>query len=106
MEFLLSLDAMNALGLQPVFKYLKEFFLPNYPVIMNITSSSSANHTKNPNGYFDWVKSVARIKKIIGTDLIVGFDIFPDPVNQSVNRLVFGVPDGSEILPLYKIFSF
>lgn len=84
---------MDALGLQPVVDYLKVFSLPNYPAVLNITQASK-NYT------FDWVISIAKIKKHVGADLIIGFDIFSDPRNRTLKRLTFGLPDSGSMLPL------
>lgn len=83
---------MNKAGLEVVTDYLAEFHLPRFPTILNVSDNS--------NYKFDWVKSVATIKKLFEADLIVGFDVFPDPVNRSINRIAIGAPESGSMLPL------
>lgn len=93
----LLLVSMDKLGLQPVIDYLKKFRLPSTPTILNVTD----NHVVQYLNYsFDWVQSIAVIKKQFGGDLIIGFDIFPDPTNRTIMRIVVGTPETETILPL------
>lgn len=84
--------AMNKLGLEVVAEYLAEFYLPRFPTILNVTDNSRYK--------FDWVKSVATIKKRFEADLIIGFDVFPDPMDRSINRIALGAPESGSMLPL------
>lgn len=86
---------MDALGLQPVVDYLRLFNLPPYPSIL--IGYVEPNKTANK---FNWIKSIALIKKIFGGDILIGFDIFPDPTNRTLNRLVLGTPETTSLLPL------
>lgn len=98
----IRIDTMDKLGLQPVFDYLKEFALPSHPTRFNITAYSDISFK------FDWVTSVAKINKILGSDIMIGVEIFADPKNRSINRLAIGVPEQGSMLPLYekKIFIY
>lgn len=87
---------MDALGLQPVIDYLEIFHLPPYPSIL----LSDVEPKKTPKK-FNWIKSIALIKKLFGGDILIGFDIFPDPTNRTLNRLVLGTPETTSLLPLY-----
>lgn len=87
---------MDANGLRPVFKYLSKLHLPNYPSILY----KEIDADKAP-AQFDWIYSVAAIKRIFGADVIIGFDIFPDPTNRTRNRIVLGTPETDSVLPLY-----
>lgn len=49
---------------------------------------------------FDWIKSIAKIKRSLGADKIIGFEIFPDPKNRSANFLAIGSPSTENELPL------
>lgn len=49
---------------------------------------------------FDWIKSIAKIKRALGADKIIGFEIFPDPKNRSANFLAIGSPSTENELPL------
>lgn len=88
---------MEKLGLQPVIDYIKKFRLPSTPTILNITENQYMNYL---NYSFDWVQSIAILKKYFGRDLIIGFDIFPDPTNRSTMRIAVGTPESDTILPL------
>lgn len=90
-------DAMDKMGLQPVFDYLKKFRLPTTPTILNVTE----NHfVKYLNYSFDWVQSIGVLKRYYGGDLIIGFDVFPDPTNRKTMRIVVGTPESDTILPM------
>lgn len=78
---------MDELGLQPVLDYLSVFQLPDYPSILN----EMVGNIPDPNRKFDWVTTIAVIKRVFGIDILVGFDIFPDPQNKTTNRLVLGI---------------
>lgn len=86
---------LDSIGLQPVIDYLAMIKLPEIPSIL-------ANATVDMKSKidFDWVQSVALIKKLFGADVLIGFDIFPDPTNRSANRIVLGTPESGSILPL------
>lgn len=94
-------DAMDKMGLQPVIDYLKKFRLPSTPTILNVTENHFVNYL---NYSFDWVQSISVIKKQFGGDLIIGFDIFPDPTNRTTMRMVVGTPESDTILPLYRVY--
>lgn len=49
---------------------------------------------------FDWIKSIVKIKRALGADRIIGFEIFPDPKNRSANFLAIGSPSAENELPL------
>lgn len=95
--FLSFLESMDKLGVQPVFDYLKKFRIPTTPTILNVTEN---NLVKYLNYTFDWVQSIAILKKQFGGDFIIGFDIFPDPRNRTTMRIVVGTPESETILPL------
>lgn len=85
---------MDAIGLQPVIDYLRMFHLPEYPSIID-TNEDVQNSFE-----FDWIRSIAEIKRTIGMDILFGFDIFPDPSNRTNNRIVIGAPEADSVLPL------
>lgn len=91
---------MDANGLRPVLNYLLKLHLPIYPSILKKEIEGKESTEK-----FDWVQTVAAIKRIFGADVIIGFDIFPDPTNRSSNRIVLGTPETESVLPLYVIIS-
>lgn len=88
------LDKMDSLGLRPVTKYLKMYNLPEIPAFLNLTGVNYDTYN------FDWITSIVKVKRSLGADLLIGFDVFPDPVNRSVNRVAIGTPESSSELPL------
>lgn len=49
---------------------------------------------------FDWIKSIVKIKRSLGADKLLGFEIFPDPKNRSEKFLALGSPSQENDLPL------
>lgn len=86
---------MDALGLQPIIDYLRFFHLPSYPTIIDNEIGKNVSNID-----FDWIESIALIKRVVSADVIVGFDIFPDPTNRAQNRIVLGTPETTSVLPL------
>lgn len=84
---------MDSLGFRPLLDYLTMVNLPEVPSILKDDTSAK-------NATFDWVETIALIKKVFGADVIFGFDIFPDPANRTSNRLVLGTPETESVLPL------
>lgn len=85
--------------MEPLFKYLKEFHLPVLPSILNITLKQESQKDKTIRT-FDWVKSIAEIKRSTGGDLFIGFDVIPDPRERQKKSIVFGTPETESMLPL------
>lgn len=86
---------MDSIGLRAPLKYLEYFQLPKFPTIISKEDEDSSSF-KN----FDWIETIAKIKRTIGLDVLFGFDIFPDPTNKTRNRIVLGTPEPSSVLPL------
>ncbi|XP_053690953.1 endothelin-converting enzyme homolog [Sabethes cyaneus] len=89
----MNLTAMDALGYEPVFSLLDDFYLPSYPTILNITDTNYEDYN------FDWVRSLAKIRQLFGMDILIGFDVFPDPKDRDYNKLVLGTPEKESDLP-------
>lgn len=85
---------MDTLGLRPLLDYIKLVNLPETPSILKNETAS------NRSDDFNWIRTIALIKRTFGADIIFGFDIFPDPSNKSINRLVLGTPESGSVLPL------
>lgn len=51
----------------------------------------------------DWIKSIVKVKRSLGIDKLIGFDVFPDPKNRSVKFLAIGSPSQETELPLYVL---
>ena len=81
-------------------KVLESLSLPPYPTIVNATKIDYSSFT------FDWLETVTKIKIQLGMDVLIGFDIFTDPKNSSVYRLVMGAPETTNPFPRYKIYEY
>lgn len=85
-------QALDKLGFEPLFHFLKLFNLPKIPTLMTNPDVEDFQ--------FDWIKSVVRIKRFLGADKLIGFEVFSDPKNRSVNFLALGSPSQENDLPL------
>lgn len=82
----------DKLHFAPLFRFLKEYNLPRVPSMIIDPLATGAK--------FDWVKSIVKIKRSLGTDKLIGFEIFPDPKNRSEKFLALGSPTQESDLPL------
>ncbi|KAM3958770.1 endothelin-converting enzyme homolog [Aphomia sociella] len=87
-------EKLDKLRLKPVFKILENLDLPPFPNYINSTEDFDYS-TYN----FDWLETVIKIKTQLGMDVLIGFDIFTDPKNSSVYRLVMGSPETTNPFP-------
>lgn len=87
-------SANDKLEFQPLFRYLKQFNLPKIPTMLKKSEGDTIDFD------FDWVKTIVKIKRSLGADKIIGFEIFPDPKNRSVNYLAIGSPSQESELPM------
>ncbi|RVE42834.1 hypothetical protein evm_012509 [Chilo suppressalis] len=90
----MDIDVLDKLGLKPVFEILKELGLPLYPTYLNVTQNNNYDDYN-----FDWIETVIKVKTYLGMDVLVGFDIFTDPKNSSIFRLVMGSPETTNPFP-------
>ncbi|XP_050677837.1 endothelin-converting enzyme homolog [Leptidea sinapis] len=86
-------ETLDKRGLKPVSKVLEHLQLPPYPTFTNITDVNYLDYS------FDWIEAVIKIKTHLGMDVLIGFDIFTDPKNSSVYRLVMGSPETTNPFP-------
>ncbi|XP_058446017.1 uncharacterized protein LOC131427110 [Malaya genurostris] len=89
----MNLTAMDALGYEPVFTLLDEFHLPRYPTMLNLTETDYESYS------FDWVRALARVRQQLGMDIMIGFDVFPNPTDRNYNVLVLGAPEKGSDFP-------
>lgn len=82
----------DKLQFTPLFELLKSFSLPKIPTLVRDPTASDVK--------FDWVKSIVKIKRSLGSDKLIGFEIFPDPKNRSEKYLALGSPSEENDLPL------
>lgn len=82
-------DEMDELGLDPAIEYLRLVKLPSYPSILDEMTANVANHSRQK---FDWINSIAMIKRHLSVDVLIGFSIYPNPINQTENLINLGKP--------------
>ncbi|XP_052742140.1 endothelin-converting enzyme 2 [Bicyclus anynana] len=87
-------EKLDKLSLKPVFKILKSLGLPLYPTFVNATEHFDYSTYK-----FDWLEAVINVKTQLGMDVLIGFDLFTDPKNSLVYRLVMGSPETTNPFP-------
>ncbi|XP_031766921.2 endothelin-converting enzyme 2-like [Galleria mellonella] len=87
-------EKLDKLRLKPVLKILDTLDLPHYPTYINLTEDFDYS-TYN----FNWLDTVIKIKTQLGMDVLIGFDIFTDPKNSSIYRLVMGSPETTNPFP-------
>lgn len=85
-------SSADKLAFQPLFHFLKKFNLPKIPTL--ITQPEAEDFQ------YDWIKSIVKIKRSLGADKLLGFEVFSDPKNRSINYLAMGSPSQDNDLPL------
>lgn len=94
-------EHMDNLQMEPLLHFLEAFQLPFIPEGFNVTLSDKLKPSfSQRSSDFNWIASLVRIKQYLGMDLIIGFDIFPDPINRTIKRIAFGTPETDSALPL------
>lgn len=74
---------IKEIGLQPIIDYLRMVHLPELPLLLMTTNQNTSQE-------FDWIRSIAKIKRTIGIDIIFGFHIIP--LNRSKTRVILSEP--------------
>ncbi|KAK9498965.1 hypothetical protein O3M35_003496 [Rhynocoris fuscipes] len=82
----LDFDSMEVNGLPALWSLLDNLGLPRNPLT-------------NKDLIQPWIRSVAKVRRYIGVDLLVGTGILPSLTNSSLNNLVVGVPADEQVLP-------
>ncbi|XP_029409341.2 neprilysin-4 [Bactrocera dorsalis] len=98
----MNTDLLDKRELEPLIYFLRKFELPLLPSGFNVTLPEEVTRKYGEESKFNWLRSLVLIKKNLGMDLIVGFDIFPDPVNRTINRIALGTPETDSSLPFNK----
>ncbi|CAD6994688.1 unnamed protein product, partial [Ceratitis capitata] len=98
----MNTELLDKRELEPLIKYLRIFELPLLPSGFNVSLPATVFRKYGEDEKFDWLRSLVLIKKNLGMDLVVGFDIFPDPVNRTINRIALGTPETDSALPFNK----
>lgn len=84
--------ASDKLSFDSLFRLLKEYNLPRIPTMISNPTATDVE--------FDWIKSIVKVKRSLGVDKLIGFEIFPDPKNRSEQFLALGSPSQENELPL------
>ena len=63
----------------PLLSLLKELDLPQIPAAFTKKTS-------------DFVRQMARIKRVLGKDVFFGLDVYPDPRNRNRNVMILDIP--------------
>ncbi|XP_054747358.1 phosphate-regulating neutral endopeptidase PHEX [Anastrepha obliqua] len=98
----MNTDLLDKRELEPLIGYLRKFELPLVPSGFNVSLSADAMRKYGEDTEFNWLRSLVLIKQSLGMDLVVGFDIFADPVNRTVSRIALGTPESDSALPFNK----
>uniref|UniRef100_A0AAR5PYJ0 Endothelin-converting enzyme 1 n=2 Tax=Dendroctonus ponderosae TaxID=77166 RepID=A0AAR5PYJ0_DENPD len=81
-ESCLATDALDHLGLNPLYDVLSLTNLPLVPSFFNQTPSS---------GQFDWIKSEILLKLVLAMDVFIGFTVQPNLYRRNENVMYMGV---------------
>ncbi|XP_016944437.4 endothelin-converting enzyme homolog [Drosophila suzukii] len=91
---------LDSRDLEPLVGYLLRFGLPIMPSALNLTLGSGSKYaTEAANISYNWLQSIVAIKQHLSMDLIIGFDVFPDPFNRTINRIALGTPETDSAFP-------
>lgn len=95
-------NLLDKRDLEPLVGYLVRFGLPILPSALNLTLGSNSKFTAEAtnDSSFNWLDSLVTIKRHLSMDLIIGFDVFPDPFNRTLNRIALGTPETDSAFPL------
>lgn len=74
--------------------YLEDFNLSNY---------SPENATQADDDNFDWVETIAAIKRNTNLDVIIGFDIVSDPIHKTRKTIKIGFPNNALLVAKQKV---
>lgn len=85
-------SAVDKHEFQPLFRFLKLFNLPKIPSFLTNPDAEDFQ--------FDWIRSIVKVKRSLGADKLIGFEVFNDPRNRTVNYLAIGSPSQENDLPL------
>ncbi|TDG43624.1 hypothetical protein AWZ03_009975 [Drosophila navojoa] len=96
----MNTELLDERDLEPLVQYLQRFKLLLLPSALNLTLSSASKYAAEPRNYtYNWLDTIVAIKRHLSLDLIVGFDVFPDPLNRTLNRIALGTPETESAFP-------
>ncbi|XP_045537018.1 neprilysin-4 [Papilio machaon] len=98
-EACMDVKTLEERGLEPVMNMLDEIGLPHFPTIINATELDIFPAEDLNNYTFDWLEAVIKIKKKLGMDVLIGFDIFFDSNNITNDKILIGAPEVTHPFP-------
>ncbi|XP_014225876.1 neprilysin-1-like [Trichogramma pretiosum] len=97
----LDVQAQYKLGLEPLFDLLAELKLPRVPAAIKPRQKSDGDDDDND----DFVKQMARVKKMLWSDAFFGLQVYADPRDNRQKLLAFDLPDRDTPFPSDKILE-
>lgn len=88
-------DAMDGVGYAPVEMFMQKI---GFPAVPRFFLAKQAQSTKG--SVVSAPKLLGRIKRYYGKDILIGWDVYPDPRNRTAFRMAVGTPEASGGLPL------
>ncbi|XP_032593504.1 endothelin-converting enzyme 2 [Drosophila grimshawi] len=93
-------ERLDERDLEPLVNYLQKFKLLVMPSVFNLTLSSGSKYSMDVvNFTYNWLDTIVAIKLHLSLDLMIGFDVFPDPLNRTLNRIALGTPESDSAFP-------
>ncbi|XP_063235515.1 endothelin-converting enzyme homolog isoform X2 [Bacillus rossius redtenbacheri] len=83
----LDTEALDRMGLEPMLRTLEKLGLPRRPPV------------RTPTAGFNWQRAMALGQLVLNKEVMVGFGVYPDSRNKSVNRLTISSPDTASPFP-------
>jgi hypothetical protein len=85
-------DELDSQGLEPMFQILRDIGMQVRPALRNETNQEP----------FNWVPIAVKTKRRVFQDLLVGFSVYSQNSNRTIQRLTVGTPDIRSPLPGYN----
>ncbi|XP_026482429.1 membrane metallo-endopeptidase-like 1 [Ctenocephalides felis] len=108
-------EKLEDLSYAPIVNYLHSIQMPAVPTYfldkVDVTNmfSNLTNYVMNNEGAyitnFDWIITCAAHKRLSTADLLIGFAVYPHPMNGSRTIMLVGSPENTNPLPSYKELS-
>lgn len=88
-------DAMDMVGYAPVETFMQKIGFPAVPLFF-VANKVQLRQRRQ----VDAARLLGRIKRYYGKDILIGWDVYPDPRNRTAFRMAVGTPEASGGLPL------
>lgn len=86
-------DKLNELSFGPIVKYLKEFDLPVIPTTIFEANSPEGNDDLEKIGNFNWIKTIARMRKEFSMSFLLSFNVVPSFGDTSKTIIYLSYPE-------------